>query len=234
MAPVERNFVTFLRWVAPALIVATVLGFGFAPDTATPAAFVVQLGCIALWGVGLSAHLARGIGSPEKLWFSTLSVPTRRLSTAVGLIGLSTFGTMLLTLASSAALRWHPSTQFLQLISAADIAWVVAGTIAGLAMRTNAGVWLPAGFAIAAMCTWSMYRYLSSVGFGSEGEWIVQASELGRLVIPFDIGAAAMALIAVWFGVRAPRASVQPADGGSFEASEARLPPEYRDRQMSG
>ncbi|NNL47294.1 MAG: hypothetical protein HKO76_02910 [Acidimicrobiia bacterium] len=234
MTPVERALVTFVRWVVPALIIATVLGFGFAPVQASSAAVVVQLGLIALWGVALSARLVSGVASSDHLWFPTLSASARRLSTAVGMIGLSTFGTMLVTLASSAALRWHPSTQFLQLISTADIAWVVAGVMVGLAMRTAKRVWLPTGIAVAAICTWSMYRYLSAVGFGPEGEWIVRATELWRLIIPFDIAAAAMALVAVWYGIRARTASDQQVDRGLVEISDGRQQHEYQDDQRSG
>ena len=42
--------------------------------------------------------------------------------------------TALVTLATTAALRFEPSLQFLQLLSALDIAWVVAGTT--LAVRS--------------------------------------------------------------------------------------------------
>jgi hypothetical protein len=58
----------------------------------------------------------------------------RRLATTIGVIVIITGVTGLVTLASSAAMQYEPSLQFLQLLSALDIAWVVAGTT--LALRS--------------------------------------------------------------------------------------------------
>ena len=43
---------------------------------------------------------------------------------------------------------------------------------------------------------------LPRVGFGPNGEWIVDASVLMRRVLPFDIAAAMMAIAALLYGMR--------------------------------
>lgn len=203
MVPIERALLTMVGWVMPALAFS-IVGLAIPATWPTTTVFLGQLALLALWGLGLSANLAAGLGASDNLWFASMSGPVRRMSTAIGLVALSTFGTILVALASSAALRFHPSTQFLQLISAADIAWVVAGVMMGLAMRTPPKTWLAAGVMIALICAWSLYRYLAEVGFGPEGEWIVRSEELWRLVIPFDIAAAVIAVASIWFGSRSP------------------------------
>ena len=100
-----------------------------------------------------------------------------------GLVGL-------VTLASSAALRYPPSLQFLQLLSALDIAWVVAGTM--LALRSLWGnlVSLAGGVMMSVICVVSIALYLAEVGLTADSEWLVDGGQMLRLVLPFDVAAA--------------------------------------------
>ena len=115
------------------------------------------------------------------------------VSFATGLVALA-------SLASSAALGYAPSLQFLQLLSALDIAW--AGSALFLGMRWLKGVrvaWVATG-ALGLVCIWSIWNYLRVVGFTATGGWIVDGPALMRYVIPFDMAAAAMAIWTLWRG----------------------------------
>ena len=114
---------------------------------------------------------------------------------ATGVVGL-------VTLASSVALGFDVSTQFLQLLSALDIAWVVAATVVGATRARGRTIGLVAGALIGLVCVWSISFYLSKVGFGPEGDWVVSGSALLRYVIPFDVMAAIVAIGVFVYGVR--------------------------------
>ena len=124
------------------------------------------------------------------------------IASGVVVIVLVTGVVALVTLASSAALRYPPSLQFLQLLSAVDIAWVVAAFVigAGRAWGRSAGV--IGGLLVGIVCVAAIYAYLGLVGFGPAGEWIVDGSALWTRVIPVDMAAALGAIAVFAYGTR--------------------------------
>jgi hypothetical protein len=119
----------------------------------------------------------------------------RWLASAVSIVALVVGYAALVTLASSAALRYDPSLQFLQLLSALDVAWSAAAF--GLGVRVLARsdrAARAAALALDVICVFSIWNYLRVVGFDADGGWIVDRSELLTLVIPFDVAAAVMAI----------------------------------------
>ena len=198
MHTIEHSLAVVARWALPALVVSLV-GLAVPGEWNLEAVFLTHLSLLAIWSLGLGRNLVHSV-STHGLWFSHLAAPKARRATAVGLVAAVSFATMLVTLASSAALRYDPSTQFLQLLSAFDIAWVVTGLIIGLSFRVGRGKWMAAGVAMTVMCVFSIYLYVDAVGFGPNGEWLVRASEMLRLVIPFDVAAAVMTTAAILWG----------------------------------
>jgi hypothetical protein len=108
----------------------------------------------------------------------------------------------LVTLASSAALRYPPSMQFLQLLSAVDIAWVVAAFVVGAGRAWGRAAAIVGGAVVGIVCVAAIWRYLDIVGFGPNGEWIVDGAELWRNVIPADMVAALTAIGVFAYGAR--------------------------------
>jgi hypothetical protein len=115
----------------------------------------------------------------------------RRLGTDAALVALVTGATALVTLASSAALRYQPSLQLLQLLSAMDIAWTTSGFFIGVGRwRRSRAAGLGAGVFMGTMCVMSLGMYLARIGLGSDGGWTVEGPTLVRTVIPADVVAA--------------------------------------------
>ena len=171
----------------------------------------IHLSLLTAFGLGLTAAVARAAGEQ---WFvaSEASPRTRGLGAVAATIAVVTFTVALVTLATSAALRYDVSLQYLQLLSAMDIAWVVAATFLGARWRWGTtGGWI-AGIAIGIACVWSIWRYLDTVGFTPDGGWLVSGPELFRLVILFDMAAAAVAITILLLGVffRYPTAQRSP------------------------
>ena len=110
----------------------------------------------------------------------------------------------LVTLASSAALRLQPSLQFLQLLSALDIAWAAGAVVVGGYRLWSPPVARIAGLVVGVACVISIWNYLRLVGFTADGGWLLDGGQLLRLVIPFDmiVGAAAGAVL--FLGTRRP------------------------------
>ena len=111
----------------------------------------------------------------------------------------------LVTLATSGSLRFQPSLQFLQLLSALDIAWAGAAIVFGVWRRwgRTAAIW--GGVALGVACVASIWNYLRIVGLGGDGGWAVDGGELMRLVIPSDVMAATVAIVLLWVGMRDDR-----------------------------
>lgn len=126
----------------------------------------------------------------------------RSAASGISVVFLVTGMVGLVTLASSAALRYPPSMQFLQLLSALDIAWAGAALVIGIYRAWRLPAAVTAGIVLAIVCVWSIWRYLDIVGFGPAGEWIVDPEALARYVLPFDVAAAVMAVGAFVFGTR--------------------------------
>jgi hypothetical protein len=149
----------------------------------------------------------------DEPWFvGTGWSPTiRSIASGVGLVVLVTGTVGLITLASSAALGFDPSLQYLQLLSALDIAWAGAALTIGV-YRAFSWLWaIFAGSVLGVICVWSIWNYLTNVGFGPAGSWIVSGPDLARYVIPFDVIAAVMAVVFFLIGVRSQvQATEQP------------------------
>ncbi len=160
----------------------------------------------------LALALKLGAGSDDA-WFTwTRLRPVNRIRAgAAALVALVTGYSALVTLASSAALGYDPSLQFLQLLSALDIAWSTAALYLGVRWMGGVRVALVAALALGAVCVWSIWSYLQAVGFGPEGAWVVSRPDLLRYVLPFDLGAAVMALLAIAIGSRSATATAVPA-----------------------
>ena len=162
---------------------------------------IVHLTGLVLLGLAASIRLAPFAGGD---WFLGQSWTPfwRAIASGVSVVFLVTGMVGLVTIASSAALQYPPSLQFLQLLSALDIAWAGAALVVGIYRAWRLPAAVIAGSALAVICIWSIWWYLDAVGFGPNGEWVVDASVLMRRVLPFDIAAAVMAIGALLYGTR--------------------------------
>ncbi len=201
MPPIERALLRTVPWLVAGLVMSIPLLLVDVSDEPI-GWFIAQLSVLVALGIALTVSLMTYGDEP---WFITTSwsPAIRETASGVGLVVLVTGTVGLVTLASSAALRFDPSTQFLQLISALDIAWAGAALIIGVHRAAARGWEILAGVSLGIICVWSIWSYLSAVGFGPDGAWIVSAPDLMRYVLPFDVVAAVMAVIAFLFGVRA-------------------------------
>lgn len=208
MPQIERAVIVSSGWLAIGLVLSVPLllvDVGVDPSSV----FLVHLSVVTLLGLGLSIALTP---FADDGWFEAAgwSLPRRLVASGVCTVFLSTGVIGLVTLASSAALRFDVSTQFLQLLSALDIAWVVAATVVGATRAWGRVTGAVAGGLIGALCVWSIWNYISIVGFGPDGSWIVSGADLMRYVIPFDMAAAVVALGVFWFGVRSATVHASP------------------------
>jgi hypothetical protein len=170
--------------------------------SAPPFALVIaHLTVLVLLGLAASIRLAPFAGAD---WFLGQSWTPfwRAIASGVSVVFLVTGTVGLVTIASSAALQYPPSLQFLQLLSGLDIAWAGAALVVGVYRAWRLPAAVIAGSILAVICIWSIWWYLDAVGFGPHGEWIVDASVLMRRVLPFDIAAAVMAIWALLYGTR--------------------------------
>ena len=160
----------------------------------------IYLTAVVTLGLALAIRLAPAAAAS---WLIGEHWPDRRKRAfaAVVLIGLVTFVVGLVTLATGAALRLDPSLQFLQMISALDIAWVVTAIVLGLWIRLGPGVAFAGGVATTAECVGALWNYLRVVGFGPAGEWVLDSAELMRLVLPADMVAAIVASAVLLWGL---------------------------------
>jgi hypothetical protein len=200
MHPLEQALIKTVRWLVPALLVS--LPLLAVSGTNDPfGLFLVQLSLIVLFGIALAVQLSPQLEAEG--WFAASGWPEarRRLAAASTLVALVTGAVALVTLATSAALRLQPSLQFLQLLSAMDIAWTGAAIAIGsyLRWRTRRAAWI-GGLMLGVFCVFSIWSYLNAVGFTADGGWKVSGSALVRHVIPFDIAAAVMAVAVLWVG----------------------------------
>jgi hypothetical protein len=167
-----------------------------------------HLGAVVAFGLGVGLDLAR---HADTTWFADAGVSRfwKRFGTMAAIVALTAGVVALVTLASSAALGYRPSLQFLQLLSALDIAWVTAALMLGIRVMAGDRWALVAGLMMAVVCIWSIWRYLDVVGFTADGGWLVSGPDLWRYVLPFDIAAAVMAIGALVIGIRSTQATVQ-------------------------
>jgi len=195
---------TTVRWLLPSAAVAIPLLVLPADDLL--ATTIVHLGLL----VALLYMLAdRLLPSIDPLWFGRAGSPgMRQFGTAAALTSLVTGFIALVTLATSAGLRLQPSLQFLQLLSAMDIAWVVTGSMIGFTWLAGRTAGRLAGAVIGIMCVGAQWRYLEVVGFTADGGWLLSAADLNRLVLPFDTMAALVTLGSVFIAIRRDQSSI--------------------------
>ncbi len=205
MTPLERALIRSVRWLIPGLAMAAV-GLAVRTTSLVPLV-IIQLSLIVTFGLGVTLHLVELVNDR---WFTDWKPTARRLGAGASVVALVTGVVALITLASSAALGLKPSLQFLQLLSALDIAWSTAALIIGVNWKWGRPLAVTAGVLLSIACVWSIWRYLSIVGFSAGGGWLVDGSALWRYVLPFDIGAAFMALTAFLAGARQPTAQRSP------------------------
>lgn len=163
---------------------------------------MVQLILISLFGIYLAFRLLKRL---EPVWFesATITATQRVLGTALGVVIIVTGSVGLVTLASSAALRLRPPTQFLQLLSALDIAWAASTVmVAAYWLWNRVRVALVGGAFVLVMCTWAMARYIDEAALGPSGAWRLSAAELWEYVLPYDIAIAVVAVGLLILAVR--------------------------------
>ncbi len=154
---------------------------------------LIQLSVLVVFSLGLTWRLAT---LSDKPWFESQdwTAPRSFLAGITALIIVVTGVTALVTLASTAALRFEPSLQFLQLLSALDIAWVVAGTTLAVRAIWGRNAAIVAGIAMSVVCVTSIALYLAKVGLDVRGGWLVDSEQMLRMVLPFDVAAATMTI----------------------------------------
>ena len=168
--------------------------------------FLIHLIALVAFSLALTwrlAPLSSARWFPHRPW----SMQTERLVSSASLIVIVTGVTALVTIASSAAMQYQPSLQYLQLLSALDIAWVVAGTMVAARLLWGQMAALVAGWMMSVVCVLSIKLYLDEVGLTDSGAWLVDGEQMLRLVIPFDVAAA---LIAVGLSLLAARRAASP------------------------
>jgi len=199
-APMERAVLATIPFLAVGLVASLpLLLVSWTPPPFT--IFIVQLAGLVLLSLVATLRLVRFAG-PD--WFRghTWSPFLRLASSGVAIVFLVTGTTGLVTLASSAALGYPPSLQFLQLLSALDIAWAGAALVVGGYRAWGRPVAMTVGALLGIACIWSIRAYLDAIGFGPAGEWIVDADGLVRYVLPFDVAAAVMGIGVFVYGTR--------------------------------
>ncbi len=160
----------------------------------------IQLSILTILMYALADKLVPMTSEP---WFGgSASIRAKRFGTAAAASALVTGFGALVGLATAAALRFQPSLQFLALISALDIAWVVTATMVGTFWLAGRRASRIAGAIVGAACVFAFWRYLYNVGFTETGGWLLTASDLNRYVLPFDVAAAVIAIGVVLVAIR--------------------------------
>ena len=160
---------------------------------------IVHLSGLVLLGLVAAVWLAPLAGAD---WFlgRAWSAWWRLVASGVTVVVITTGVVGLVTLASSAALQFPPSMQFLQLLSALDIAWAGGALVVGAHRAWGRAAAVAAGVVLGVVCVFAIWRYLDVVGFGPSGEWIVDGPALWRNVIPADTAAALVAIVVFTYG----------------------------------
>lgn len=207
MTGLEGATVRSVKWLGAGLVVTPLLLALPAPHSST-LWVSVHLIALVMFGLGLAMALVDLLDMP---WFSRFSPTTATLASAASLVALATGAVALVTLPSSAALRLEPSLQFLQLLSALDIAWAAGATAIGATLLWGRRIGWIAGIGIVAVCVWSVVTYLEAVGYTPAGGWVVDGDAMWRYILPFDLAAAVIAITTLTLGAR--RRARQPDSG---------------------
>ncbi|MDH3499204.1 MAG: hypothetical protein OEM97_03700 [Acidimicrobiia bacterium] len=205
MHAVEAAVAPAFKWLLAGLATALPL---LLVDGDVPSLFVAQLVALTAFALGLVSRIAP---TSDVTWFASIRARrTSMFASAAAVVVVVTGVTGLVTLATTAALRFHPSTQFLQLISALDIAWVTAAVVVGVRWLASSRAGIIAGGVIGIVCVWSIWRYVDNVGFAPDGSWIVSRIALEQYVLPYDAMAALVAIGVVAGGIRRRQLRPQP------------------------
>ncbi|HZD22888.1 MAG TPA: hypothetical protein VE569_05730 [Acidimicrobiia bacterium] len=158
---------------------------------------LMHLSALVVFGLAVAGDLIRVM---DGSWFDWLGPTARVIASGAAVVALTVGVVALVTLPTSAALRYNPSLQFLQLLSALDIAWAAGTTLVGIGWLAGRRWGRTAGVVVGAICVWSIWTYLNAVGFAPDGGWQVDGDALMRYVIPLDMGAAVVAVAALIVG----------------------------------
>ena len=199
MSALEQAISQSVRWLVAGLLLTPLLLAAPTPHGSTPW-ILFHLSVIVAGGLALTMTLVRYLRDP---WFPSLGPFGSHLASAASIVVLVTGVVGLVTLASSAALRLDPSLQFLQLLSALDIAWVVGATAIGASFLKGRPIGWIAGGMMVSVCVWSVATYLVAVGYTPSGGWLVDGEAMWRYILPYDMTAAVIAVTTLWFGARA-------------------------------
>ncbi len=199
--PFEAGLRVSTRWVLIGVAISPIgLLSGSTSDDSRLVIVTLHLVALTAAIFALTCRLASVFDPPA---FAARSRFASRLGTDAALVALVTGFAALVTLASSAALRYQPSLQYLQLLSVLDIAWTTSGFYLGVRrMLTTRWAGPAAGVFMGTMCVFSLTRYMAVIGFGPDGGWDVQAPDMLRLVIPADVIAAVLTVGALVLGAR--------------------------------
>lgn len=160
---------------------------------------IVHLSALVAFGLFVIADLFESI---DRSWFAWLGPTGRNVASGAAAVALAVGVVALVTLPTSAALRLAPSLQLLQLLSALDITWAAGATLVGVSWISGHRSGQLAGAAIGVICVWSIWRYLTVVGFAGDGGWQVDGAALVRYVLPYDMAAAGIAVLSLIGGAR--------------------------------
>lgn len=213
MPNIERALLWTIPWLIGGLAVALPLLF---VDIGSNLFlwFTIQLSALVVFGLALTIRL---MPLADERWFEAAgwSLRVRLVASGVSIVVLATGTVGLVTLATSAALRLDVSLQFLQLLSALDIAWAGAALVIGAHRAWGRTAAIMSGAVVGVVCVWSIWNYLNTVGFGPGGSWVVSGPDMMRLVIPFDMAAAVMAVAVFAYGVVRAGAAIEQASAQS-------------------
>ena len=198
---VERALLTAFPWLVAGVVVSPAGLLLGAPGPQPLSLVTVHLSLLVVFGLVVADRLIPLLEVP---WFADRkwSELRTRLAGAAVLVVVPTGVTALVSLASSAALRFEPSLQFLQLLSALDIVWAGAALMYGAYLLEGRLMSRGSGVLLGGACVMSLWLYLDTVGFTSSGGWLVDGEQLMRLVIPVDMAAAVAAIAVLAGGIR--------------------------------
>jgi hypothetical protein len=121
----------------------------------------------------------------DDTWFTGFHPYRRFLAAGASTVALTVGVVALVTIPTSAALRLTPSLQFLQLLSSLDIAFAAGTTLIGVGWWLGRKAGVVAGIAVGVVCVWSIWRYLTVVGFTADGGWLVDAGLAATMAVAF-------------------------------------------------
>lgn len=124
----ERAAVTTLAWTGAGVVAGLPLLAVSAGD-ASMALATIRLSGLVAFGIALAVRLAR---LADGSWFRAVPEWWCRWMTGAWAVVLVTGAVGLVAVTTSPALRYDPSMQYLQVLSAVDIAWATAALAVGL------------------------------------------------------------------------------------------------------